>query len=218
VQRPSTFHEQGDDPEMALDTDANLVKSMLSGDQRAFDRFFADYFPRVFRFARPRLSGNLDATKDVVQSCLIKAVRSLAQFRGEAALFSWVCQICRHEICDYLRVHRRHANVLVSIDRSREGRAAYATLAAPAELNPDSSREIEESCRMTQSILSSLPENYRNALQWKYVEGRPVAEVAELLGTGHTAAQSLLARARESFRELQSQLLERHRLPMEQPR
>jgi len=199
---------------MESDTDADLVQSMLSGDQRAFERFFANYFPRVFRFARPRLGGNLDATKDVVQSCLIKAVRSLAQFRGEAALFSWVCQICRHEVCDYLRVHRRHADVVVSIDRSREGRAACAVLESPAELNPDSSRETEESCRMTQSILSALPENYRNALQWKYVEGRSVAEVAELLGIGHTAAQSLLARARESFRDLQSRSLERHGFAM----
>ena len=37
--------------------DKRLVKQLLAGDERAFDRFFAENFARLFRFALVRLSG-----------------------------------------------------------------------------------------------------------------------------------------------------------------
>ena len=62
-------------------TDAALVRAMLAGDESAFRHFFATYFPRIYRFALPRLAGDIEATKEVVQASLTKAVRSLAQSR-----------------------------------------------------------------------------------------------------------------------------------------
>jgi hypothetical protein len=37
-----------------------LVSGMLGGEERAFSAFFDDYFPRIYRFALPRLGGNPD--------------------------------------------------------------------------------------------------------------------------------------------------------------
>ena len=42
-----------------------LVQRMLAGDERAFTAFFNDYFPRVYRFALPRLNGDADAAAEV---------------------------------------------------------------------------------------------------------------------------------------------------------
>src|SRR5215216_2167016 len=88
-------------------TDRELIAAMLAGDEAAFRSFFTAYFPRVFRFALPRLNGEVEAAKEVVQATLSKAMRNLAGYRGEAALFSWLCQICRRQIVDYLRANRR---------------------------------------------------------------------------------------------------------------
>src|SRR3954466_7235544 len=74
-----------------------LVRRMLSGDEAAFDEFFADYFPRLFRFAVLRLR-DPDAAEDIVQTALIAAVRHLGSWRAEASLFTWLCTICRREI------------------------------------------------------------------------------------------------------------------------
>src|SRR3954466_11760070 len=52
-----------------------LVRRMLGGDEGAFDEFFADYFPRLFRFAVVRLR-DPDAAEDIVQTSLIAAVRA----------------------------------------------------------------------------------------------------------------------------------------------
>ena len=63
--------------------DQALIKGMLEGDERSFRLFFDTYFPRVYRFALPRLNGDVDATRAVVQSTLEKAIRKLESFRGE---------------------------------------------------------------------------------------------------------------------------------------
>ena len=107
-----------------VNDDRLLVQRMLAGEERAFVAFFETYFPRVYRFALPRLDRNADTAKDVVQATLIKAMRKLGDFRGEAALFTWLCQICRREIADHVRTQRRHSEKVVLIEDSAEVRAA----------------------------------------------------------------------------------------------
>jgi RNA polymerase sigma-70 factor (ECF subfamily) len=183
------------------DTDAALVAAMLAGDEAAFRAFFETYFPRVYRFALPRLGNDAEACKEVVQSTLVKAMRALATFRGEAALFSWLCQICRRQIADYLRAHKRHHQNVVLIDDTPGLREALDSIAAPASDEPAHGYGSAETRRLVQSVLDRLPSRYGDVLEWKYIEGRSVEEIGALLGVGHAAAQSLLARARVAFRE-----------------
>ena len=184
-----------------LSVERDLVRAMLAGEERAFNSFFTAYFPRVYRFALPRLGGDAEAAKEVVQATLVKAVNNLANFRGEAALFSWICQICRHQIVDHGRAHRRHSDRVVLIDDSPDLRAALEAVAAPEGEQPQQRYDTAETRRLVRSVLDRLPPRYGDVLEWKYVEGRSVEEIGALLGVGHTAAQSLLARARTAFRE-----------------
>ena len=181
--------------------DQALVTAMLAGDEQAFRLFFETYFPRVYRFAAPRLGGDAEMCKEVVQATLTKAVRSLNTFRGESALFSWLCQICRHEIVDHLRALKRRTNRIVLIDDRPELRAALESIEAPAEDEPAQKLSRDQTKALVQSVLDRLPSRYGDVLEWKYVEGRSVEEIGDLLGIGHTAAQSILARARTAFRE-----------------
>lgn len=181
--------------------DRDLVRQMLEGDERAFNAFFSDYFPRIYRFALPRLNRDEDVAKDVAQATLIKAMRKLGDYRGEAALFTWLCQICRHEIADHVRSRRRHSEKVVLIEDSAEVRAALESIEAPPGDDPLRRCDGAELKRLVHAVLDRLPNRYGEALEWKYVEGRSVEEIADLLGIGHTAAQSLLARARGAFRD-----------------
>jgi len=184
-----------------LSDERELVRSMLAGDERAFNTFFETYFPRVFRFALPRLAGDVDASKEVVQATMVKAMRNLASFRGDAALFSWICQICRRQIVDHLRADRRRTNRVILLEDSPEISAALDSIEAPREDEPLHRYGADETRRLVRTVLDRLPSRYGDVLEWKYVEGRSVEEIGDLLGIGHTAAQSLLARARTSFRE-----------------
>lgn len=184
-----------------MNQDHDLIRRMLSGDERAFGAFFEVYFPRLYRFALPRLGRDVEASREVVQATLVKVMRNLASYRGEAALFTWMCQICRREIVDYLRATRRRSERLVLLDDDDEIRAALESIEAPEETNPSVQYSRAELRRVVRQVLDRLPERYGDVLEWKYIEGRSVEEIGALLGIGHIAAQSLLARARISFRQ-----------------
>jgi RNA polymerase sigma-70 factor (ECF subfamily) len=186
--------------------EAELVRRMLAGEERAFDAFFEGHFPRLYRFVLPRLNGDTEAAREVVQAALTKAMRKLADYRGEAALFTWLCQICRREIVDRLRAEKRHTDRVVLIDDRPELRAAIEAIEAPEEYDLMKSYGRAEVGGLVRSVLDRLPPRYGDALEWKYVEGHSVEEIGMRLGIGHTAAQSLLARARVAFREALEQV------------
>jgi RNA polymerase sigma-70 factor (ECF subfamily) len=186
--------------EPAVTSDPQLIRRMLAGDERAFEAFFNAYFPRLYRFALPRLNGDVDATREIVQHTLGKAIRKLESFRGESGLFTWICQICRNEIVDYIRAERRMRHVVL-IDDQPELRAAVESIEAPEEFDLVKGYGREEAARLVRVVLDRLPASYGDALEWKYIEGESVEIIGERLGIGTTAAQSLLARARRAFRE-----------------
>ena len=112
-------------------SERELVRRMLGGDEGAFDEFFADYFPRLFRFAVLRLRDQ-DAAEDLVQTSLIAAVRHLGSWRGEATLFTWLCTICRREISAWEK--RTSRRVIVPLAEDDPGlRAALESIGAAAE-------------------------------------------------------------------------------------
>src|SRR3954454_7550235 len=175
-----------------------LVRRMLGGDEGAFDEFFADYFPRLFRFAVVRLR-DPDAAEDIVQTSLIAPMRHLGSWRGEASLFTWLCTICRREIGAWKK--RPSRRVIVSIEDDDPGvRAALDSIGAAADA-PDAGLKRADTGRVVQLALDHLPPRYSRALEWKYLEELSVDDIAGRLQCTPKAAESLLTRARDAFRD-----------------
>ena len=176
----------------------DLVGRMLGRDEGAFDEFFADYFPRLFRFAVLRVR-DPDAAEDIVQDSLIGAMRTLRSWRGEASLFTWLCTICRREIAAWEK--RTSRRVTVSLAEDDPGlRAALESIGAAAEA-PDAGLAREDTGRIVQLVLDHLPPRYSRALEWKYLEDLSVDDIATRLQCTPKAAESLLTRARDAFRD-----------------
>jgi RNA polymerase sigma-70 factor, ECF subfamily len=131
---------------------------------------------------------------------LIKAVRNLAGYRGEASLMTWLTQICRHELADSCRKAARRPGH-DSLDEPDVLLRLSQQLLAPTQLEPAAAADAESYRGAVIRALNSLPERYALALEAKYGDGLSVDEIAHLLGLTSVAAQSLLARAREAFRE-----------------
>jgi len=184
--------------------DKKLVKQLLDGDQRAFDSFFDDNFARLYRFAIARMPDDPQAARDVVQVVLTKAMRNLQSYRAESALFTWLCAICRNELSDWLANNARYREHIVLTEDFPEVQAAVDSFQAPDSSNPEQNYQRTEKIRLIQVALDRLPANYGNVLEWKYVEGRSVREIAEQLELGTEATQSLLARAKRAFAEVYS--------------
>ena len=186
---------------MHTHADKALVARVLAGDDRAFDEFFHQYFDRLYRFALVRLRNEPDLAEDAVQQTLCKAIEKLRSYRGEAALFTWLCQICRNVITDSYRARDREHQHSVPFEDSEEIRAALDVLGAPDLDDPLRSALRAEAGRIVQLVLDHLPGRYGDVLEWKYVQGLSVNEIAERLHVGPKAAESLLTRARDAFRE-----------------
>jgi RNA polymerase sigma-70 factor (ECF subfamily) len=177
--------------------DRQLVGRVLSGDESAFEEFFSRYFQRLFRFALRR-TRDAAAAEDAAQATLVTAVRTLQSWRGEAALFTWLCTLCRHHVS---AEWRRTGRVPVqSLDDDPDMRAHFEALAADAD-TPDTAFDRTRLAELVQITLDSLPGRYGDVLEWKYVQGHSVAEIAMRLGATEKAVESLLTRARHLFRE-----------------
>ena len=183
--------------------DRGLVKEMLAGHQAAFGEFFDVYFPRLFRFALRRV-GDADAAEDVVQTTLIAAIRGLRTWRGDATLFTWLCALCRREAIAFNRRNGR-GPVIVAMDDEPTLRAQLESIASTVD-DPERLLQRKDLAALVHLVLDYLPERYGDLLEWKYVDGLTVAEIAARLGSTPKSVESTLTRARSAFREGFSQL------------
>lgn len=182
-----------------FEEDRQLVRRLVQGDSRSFQSFYDAYAPRLGAFAARRTRGDYAAVEDIVQSTLIRAVRSLPSYRAEASLFTWLCQICRSEIADQYRKSKRRP-ATVSIDESLSTSTAVKQIRESAPEWPDTYPSADRAGAAVIETLSRIPGRYAQALELKYGDGHSVEEISLILGTTLTGAQSLLARARDAFR------------------
>jgi RNA polymerase sigma-70 factor (ECF subfamily) len=182
--------------------DKELTKRLRGGDERAFNQFFEENFSRLYRFALARLSDDPEAAREIVQGALTKGLRKIDSFRGESALFTWLCVICRREIADWWRKQARYREHIVLTEDEPDIRAIVESLDAPVDHDPLRLAQKHELTRLIEVVLDRLPPKYGDALEWKYIDGHSVREIAIRLQVSTEAAQSLLARAKRSFRDM----------------
>ncbi|MGI9220275.1 MAG: RNA polymerase sigma factor [Woeseiaceae bacterium] len=182
--------------------DKRLAKQLLAGDARAFDRFFDENFARLYRFTMARSSSDPEATQEIVQMTLSRAVRKMHTYRAESTMFTWLCAICRHEISDWFQRQGRYEKHIVLVEDFPEVQAAVESFHAPAEDSPERQYQRVEVLRLIQVALDRLPPKYGDVLEWKYVEGHSVKDISARLNIGTEATQSLLARAKRAFADV----------------
>ena len=182
-------------------SDRAIANRLLQGDEAAFRELFDNFFPKLYRFALARLNGNQDEAREVVQRTFCKAFERLDTYRGEASLYGWMCQICRNNIVDLGRQRQREFQKVTLLEEDGTIQSILETLAAPAAEEPENQAWRMDVMRLIQATMDCLPGHYGDVLEWKYVDGLSVKEIAERLAVGPKAAESLLTRARGAFRE-----------------
>ena len=183
-----------------MESDLLLVRRMLGGDEAAFEAFFEAAYPVLYRFALVRLGFDREAAGDVAQAAICKAIGKLRTFRGEAALLTWLCTFCRHELYAF---HRRNPGrfAVELTEDDPEVRAALESLRGSIAEDLEAQLDHHTAASIVQRVLDHLPPRYAAALEWKYIDELSVQEIAGRLGVGLKAAESLLTRARRAFRD-----------------
>ena len=187
--------------------DTRLVKRLRAGDERAFSQFFDENYGRLYRFVLPRAGRDEEAAAEIAQAALSNALRRIGAYRGEAALFTWLCAIARNEVVDWARRNARYHEHVVLTEDLPEIRAAIDSFLMPAADTPARQYQRHELNRLIQVAPDGLPPRYGDALEWKYIEGYSVKEIAAKLGLSFEATQSLLARAKRAFQDIYGTML-----------
>lgn len=181
-------------------SDRALAARVAAGEQVAFDAFFNEYFPRLFRFTLSRVNNDPDLAEEIVQRTMCIVVRKMGTYRGEALLFTWLCQICRNETSAVFKQRRIELVDDLPIENHPAVQAALESLATD-DYQPETEQRRDEIAHFVRTTLDYLPAKYATALEMKYIQGSSVAEIGESLGIGTKAAESVLTRARAAFRE-----------------
>lgn len=182
---------------------------MIKGDEMAFERFSNDYIPTLYRFAQRRLHGDQDLVADLVQTTLCKVITKLDSYRGEAALVTWLCSCLRNEISGYFRKKKSAGQEISMADDDVSSDASFRPVISH---NPEQALLHSENSDIVHEVLDSLAPHYGRALEWKYIENLSVKEIASRLDLSPKATESILTRARVSFREQYSRSISDRRV------
>jgi len=164
-----------------------LIGRVLAGDPSAERAMYDAHVDRVFRLVF-RMSGDLDRAQDYTQETFIRAFERLREFRGEAALSTWLGSIAISITLNGLRKVRRAMDREVTLDDSM--------LAGP----PDRVAEPDLKERLSRAI-DDLPDGYRAVFVMHDVEGYTHQEIAASLGVHPGTSKAQLFRARARLRE-----------------
>jgi RNA polymerase sigma-70 factor (ECF subfamily) len=173
-------------------SDAELVRRCASGQRAAFDVLVARHVAPLHRFALRQCAAPRDA-EDALQDGLLAAWRGAAGFRGDASVRTWLFQVVLHAC---RRRGRRRAG-----EPGRHEPLEAADQVAGEEAGADARVAAGQEARALAQALAGLPEEAREILLLRDVEGLPGDEAAAVLGLSLPAMKSRLHRARLELKE-----------------
>lgn len=179
-------------------SDAELVQRFKEGDRAAFEAIVDRHQHRVYTLAL-RWMGDEQVAAEVAQDVFIALFRSLAKFRGEAKLTTWIYRVVLNHTRNRRQYRRRR-----HLDRHEplEGERATRDSEAPRRQlvgdgpAPDEAVHRTDAERIVHQALAELPEEQRAIIVLRDIEDLPYEEIAELLGVPRGTVKSRLHRAR----------------------
>ena len=138
--------------------------------------------------------------EEVAQEAFLKAFRSLRSFRREAQFSTWLLRITVNEA--RMRLRKRREISLDSLSPNDEETDYTPILLADWREIPAEALLREETRRLLRESIAALPENYREIITLRDVNGLSTAESAEILGLSQGNAKVRLLRARVMLRDL----------------
>ena len=176
----------------AAPSDAELCARICGGDKSAFEPLMRRYNRTLFRTARAILRDDAEA-EEAVQDAYLQAYRTLADFRGEAKLSTWLVRIAANEALVRRRKQARRGVLapVVGLDHAAQARTPDG---------PRDQAERRELGRLIEARIDALPDLFRSVFVLRAVEELSVEETAAALGIPPATVRSRFFRARGRLR------------------
>jgi RNA polymerase sigma-70 factor (ECF subfamily) len=191
-----TAREAGSRETMRDIDSGELLEQARAGSREALGRLFERSAGKLLALIRlrlgPRLRGQLES-RDILQSCLLRASERLGQFHGSgsSSFMGWLARIAENEIRDQASYHaRRKRDAARSVPLEEEAERL------PAELRSAlSTLALDERMQRLEQALETLEERHREIIVLRRLEELPYSEIALRLGSTPDACRMLYARA-----------------------
>ena len=164
----------------------------------SFNELFEAHKDAVFRLALRYVNSAEDAA-DIAQEVFVSVYFGIENFDQRSKVSTWIYRITINKCLDHLKARKRKKRWGKVI--SLFGRAEEEQVVGNSAISADSDmleRELDD--RVMQAI-AGLPDNQQTAIVLARLEGRPQAEVAEIMGLSVKAVESLLQRAKKTLAE-----------------
>ncbi|MEM5383514.1 RNA polymerase sigma factor [Paraburkholderia phymatum] len=185
------------------DDDADIVRRIVAGERTAFELLMRRYNRRLYRLARATLRNDAEA-EDALQDAYLNAYRAIAQFRGDAQLFTWLSRLVLNECFARMRRDARRQNLLPMLHDCPDDEQMSTdmhTMNAHHESAPDHAAARAEMRALLERKLDALPASFRTVFMLRSVEEMSVEETAQCLDIPEATVRSRHFRAKVLLRE-----------------
>ncbi|SRR5581483_8881792 len=193
-------------------TPEQLLQEARGGDAATLGRLLELYRRYLALLARvqigQRLRGKVDAS-DLVQETFLEAHRNFARFRGssEPELVRWLRQILAANLADLLRRYLGTQGRDVRLEREIEDAFDRSSVLLDRGLVAPQSSPSQQAMRREQAVLladalAQLPEDYREVLVLRHLEGLSFPEVARQMGRTIASVEKLWMRGLARLRQI----------------
>lgn len=190
--------------------DGELVARAGRGEALAFETVMRRHNRLLFRSARGVVGDDAEA-QDVVQETYLRAFTSLASFRGDCALSTWLARIAINIALDVQRKRSRTVPIDDTQDFAIEPAMEHMmAFNAPATAAPDAQVETSQMRALLQRAIDSLPPIYRSVFILRAVQEMSVDETAACLQVSESVVKTRYLRARSMLRDALGAQVEAH--------
>jgi len=181
---------------LTREQEAAVISRILAGDVNAFEELVLAYEKNVYNLAL-RMTGNQEDAADMAQEAFIKAFNSLENFRGDSKFSVWLYRIVSNVCLDFLRKRNRRPTVSLSVE---DDGGDDVQLDLPDESqSPDVILQQKMTREAVRRGLELLPEEHRQILLLREIQGLSYDEIAQVLGLEAGTVKSRIFRARKKL-------------------
>lgn len=178
--------------------DVALAQRIAAGDMAALELMMRRHNRRLYRLARATLR-NDEQAEEALQDTYFSAYRGIANFRGEASLFTWLSRMLLNDCFARLRKTQRRGRLFSVADNIENETHAMLITDSDPPYHEATRRQFRS---LLEARLDQLPESFRTVFVLRSVEEMSVAETALCLGIPEATVRSRHHRANAILRKL----------------
>lgn len=178
--------------------DKDIIESFNSGDKNAFNLIVLKYQKRIYWVVRKFVLDHDDAD-DITQEVFLKLYKSIGNFRGDSALFTYIYKIAVNYSLNHIKKNKVLSNYKKDFD-------SEVFKIKSDETNSDEKYDKNIDANIIRDAIQILPEKQRAVFTLRFYEELPYEEIANILGT---SAGGLKANYFHAFKKIQSFLIKK---------